>query len=123
MTIGILAAGLGLLLAAAAIVIPRLVNRRNDPEYDADSRAYQKETGRSARDIAQDNADQAFQQEKDSGSHQVGGSDGPARPSLSRGLALVRNTVTRCAPFSVTQERNAVTSCSPTPRLRWAGYT
>ena len=91
MTIGILAAGLGLLLAAAAIVIPRLVNRRNDPEYDADSRAYQKETGRSARDIAQDNADQAFQQENDSGSHQAGGSDGPARPSLSRGLALVRN--------------------------------
>jgi len=91
MTIGILAAGLGLLLAAAAIVIPRLVNRRNDPEYDADSRAYQKETGRSARDIAQGNADQAFQQENDSGSHQAGGSDGPARPSLSRGLALVRN--------------------------------
>ena len=77
MTIGILAAVLGLLLAAAAIIIPRLVNRRNDPEYDADTRAYQKETGRSARDIAQDNADQAFQQENGAGSQQAGGSDGP----------------------------------------------
>ena len=68
MTIGILAAALGLLLAAAAIVIPRLVSRRNNPEYDADSRAYEKETGRSARDIAQGNADQASQQEHDAGS-------------------------------------------------------
>jgi hypothetical protein len=77
MTIGILAAVLGLLLAAAAIIIPRLVNRRNDPEYDADTRAYEKETGRSARDIAQGNADQAFQQENSAGSRQAGGSDGP----------------------------------------------
>jgi hypothetical protein len=68
MTIGILAAVLGLLLAAAAIVIPRLVSRRNNPEYDADSRAYEKETGRSARDITQGNADQASQQEHDAGS-------------------------------------------------------
>jgi len=78
-TIGILAAVLGLLLAVAAIVIPRLVNRRNDPEYDADSRAYEKETGRSARDIAQGNADQASQQENAAGSRQAGGSEGPAR--------------------------------------------
>jgi hypothetical protein len=76
MTIGILAAVLGLLLAIAAIWIPRLVNRRNDPEYNADSRAYQKETGRSARDIARGNADQAFQQENDAGSQRAGGSDG-----------------------------------------------
>ena len=65
MTVGILAAVLGLLLATAAIVIPRLVNRRNDPEFDADSQAYLKETGRSARDIAQE----------DAGSQQAGGSD------------------------------------------------
>jgi hypothetical protein len=70
MTIGILAAVLGLLLAVAAIVVPRLINRRNDPEYDADTRAYQRETGRSARDIAQGNADQAFRP--------ANGSDGPA---------------------------------------------
>ena len=70
MTIGIIAAVLGLLLAVAAIVIPRVVNRRNDPDYDADSRAYQKETGRSARDIAQDNADEALRPSD--------GSDGPA---------------------------------------------
>jgi hypothetical protein len=65
MTIGILAAVLGLLLAIAAIWIPRLVSRRNDPHYDADSQAYLKETGRSAREIAQD----------DAGSQQAGGSD------------------------------------------------
>jgi hypothetical protein len=87
MTIGILAAVLGLLLAIAAIWIPRLVNRRNDPEYDADSRAYQKETGRSAQDIARGNADQAFQQENDAGSRQAGSSGGlpptvqPRRPA------------------------------------------
>ncbi len=76
MTIGILAAVLGLLLAIAAIWIPRLISRRNDPEYDADSQAYLKETGRSARDVAQGNADEAFQQESDAGSRQAGGSDG-----------------------------------------------
>ena len=84
MTIGILAAVLGLLIAIAAIWIPRLVNRRNDPEYDADSRAYQKETGRSARDIAQGNADLAFQQENDAGSQQADSSDGlPPRNGAS----------------------------------------
>ncbi len=79
MTIGILAAVLGLLLAAAAIVIPRLVNRRNDPEYDADTRAYQKETGRSARDIAEGNADQALRQENGAGSQQGGSAENAGR--------------------------------------------
>jgi hypothetical protein len=77
MTVGILAAVLGLLLATAAIVIPRLVNRRNDPEFDADSRAYLKETARSARDIAQGNADLESQRENDAGTHQPDDSDGP----------------------------------------------
>jgi hypothetical protein len=72
MTIGILAAVLGLLLATAAIVIPRLVNRGNDPKYDADTRAYQKETGRSAQDIVEGNAGQADQPENDAGSQQAG---------------------------------------------------
>jgi hypothetical protein len=79
MTIGILAAVLGLLLAAAAIVIPRLVNRRNDPEYDADTRAYQKETGRSARDIMEGNADRALHQENDPGSQQGGSAESAGR--------------------------------------------
>ncbi len=78
MTIGILAAVLGLLLAVAAIGIPRLVSRRNNPEYDADSRAYLQETGRSARDIVQDNADRALQQDNDAGSPQAGDTGGPA---------------------------------------------
>src|ERR1700728_1687630 len=56
MTIAILAAVLGLLIASAAITIPRLVGRRNQPEDHADSQAYLKETGRSAEDIAQGNA-------------------------------------------------------------------
>jgi hypothetical protein len=77
MIIGILAAVLGLLLAAAAIGIPRLISRRNEPEDAADSRAYLKETGRSARDIARGDADQAVQQENDARSQQAGGSDGP----------------------------------------------
>jgi hypothetical protein len=55
MAIGILAAVLGLLLATAAIVIPRMMARRNDPEDDAASRAYLASTGRSAQEIAQAN--------------------------------------------------------------------
>ena len=53
MAIGILAAVLGLLLAAAAIVIPRIVNRHNDPEDHSDSQAYLANTGRSAEEVAQ----------------------------------------------------------------------
>ena len=55
MAIGILAAVLGLLLATAAIVIPRIVARRNDPEEDAASRAYLASTGRSAEEVEQAN--------------------------------------------------------------------
>lgn len=55
MAIGILAAVLGLLLATAAIVIPRMMARRNDPEDDAASRAYLANTGRTAEEIEQAN--------------------------------------------------------------------
>ena len=54
-----MAAVLGLLIATAAIAIPRVVGHRNNPEDHADSQAYLKETGRSARDIAEGNAGQA----------------------------------------------------------------
>lgn len=77
MTIGILAAVLGLLLATAAIGIPRLVAGRNHPEDHADSQAYLKETGRSAEDIVRGNVGQAFQQNNGARSQQAGGSDGP----------------------------------------------
>jgi hypothetical protein len=77
MTIGILAAVLGLLIAAAAIWIPRLVARRNNPYDETDARAYMKETGRSARDIARDSSGLAFRQENDAGSQQAGRSDNP----------------------------------------------
>ena len=56
MAIGIFAAALGLLIAAACIVIPRVVSSRNDPYSNADALAYEKETGRSAREIEQGNA-------------------------------------------------------------------
>jgi hypothetical protein len=49
MTIGILAAALGVLISAAAIIIPRIVNRGNNPQDHTDSLAYLKQTGRSAR--------------------------------------------------------------------------
>ena len=55
MVIGILAAVLGLLLAAAAIVIPRVVARGNRPNDDAASRAYLAATGRSADEVEQAN--------------------------------------------------------------------
>jgi len=55
MAIAILAAVLGLSLATAAIVIPRIVARRNDPADDAASRAYLASTGRSAEEVEQAN--------------------------------------------------------------------
>jgi hypothetical protein len=55
MTAGILAAVLGLLIAAACLGIPQLVRTRRQQPND-DTRAYLKETGRSARDIARSNA-------------------------------------------------------------------
>ncbi len=55
MTIGLLAAALGLVVGGAAIIIPRLVAYRSHPEDDADARAYLKITGRSAEDIVRGN--------------------------------------------------------------------
>lgn len=59
MTIGILAAVLGVLIAAGSIGIPHLIRRRlqRNDDGDAASRAYLKATGRSAQDIARSNAD------------------------------------------------------------------
>jgi hypothetical protein len=65
MTIPILAAVLGVLIATASITIPRLVARGNHPEDHADAQAYLKQTGRSAADIAQANAARAVQQEQE----------------------------------------------------------
>jgi hypothetical protein len=83
MTIGILAAALGVLISAAAIIIPRIVNRGNNPEDHTDSLAYLKQTGRSAQDIARGNAGLAFQHKNDAGSQQPGGSDGPPVSALA----------------------------------------
>jgi hypothetical protein len=80
MTMGIIATVLGVLLSAAAICIPRIVGRRNDPQDHADSYAYLKQTGRSGADIAQGNTDQAFRQENHAGMRQAGGSADPPPP-------------------------------------------
>jgi len=63
MTIAIIAAVIGLVSGTAAIVIPRLVNRRNRPEDQTDSQAYLAETGRSAEEIKRDNREESSQRE------------------------------------------------------------
>lgn len=74
MAIGILAAVLAVLIAAACIGIPQLVRIRHQQPDDDDALAYEKETGRSARDIAQENAAVRAQQENDVRSQQASGS-------------------------------------------------
>jgi hypothetical protein len=54
MTIAIIAASLGVLIAAAAISIPQIVRIRHQ-RGDEDTVKYLQETGRSAADIAQGN--------------------------------------------------------------------
>jgi hypothetical protein len=73
MAIGILAAVLGLLLGAAAIIIPRIMSRHNQPEDDAASRAYLANTGRSAEDIAQGNRSWQARKDADGDSQKAGG--------------------------------------------------
>jgi hypothetical protein len=75
MAIGILAAVLGLLLGAAAIIIPRIVNRHNNPEDHSDSQAYLANTGRTAEDIVQGNRSSQARPDNDAGSQHAGGTD------------------------------------------------
>jgi hypothetical protein len=56
MVIGVIAAVLGLIIAAACIELPRLASRHNDPYNLGEADAYERNTGRSAHKIAQDNA-------------------------------------------------------------------
>ena len=67
MAIAIFAAVLGLMFGTAAIVIPRIVNRHNDPEDDSDSRAYLASTGRSAAEIAEDTRGMQARLDNDAG--------------------------------------------------------
>jgi superfamily II DNA helicase RecQ len=71
-TIAIIAAVLGLLIATAAIGIPQLVRIRHQ-RPDDDTVAYLQETGRSARDIAQGNAAVRRQQQDDAAAEQANG--------------------------------------------------
>ncbi|HTX83917.1 MAG TPA: hypothetical protein VME44_17165 [Streptosporangiaceae bacterium] len=63
MAIAIVAAVLGVLIAAAAIGIPQLVRIRHQRSDSDDTKAYMTQTGLSARDIAQGNAAVREQQE------------------------------------------------------------
>jgi len=81
MAIGIAAAVLGLLIATACIMIPRVVVRRNAPYSHADALAYEKETGRSAQEIEEGNAAVRAHQQDDSSSEQASGATGPPGPS------------------------------------------
>jgi hypothetical protein len=56
MAIAIVAGAIGVLIAFACVEVPRLLARRNKPYDHADAMAYEHETGRSARQIEQDNA-------------------------------------------------------------------
>jgi hypothetical protein len=56
MVIAIVAVAAGVVIAFACVEIPRLIARRNNPYDDADAKAYERETGRSAQQIEQDNA-------------------------------------------------------------------
>jgi hypothetical protein len=81
---------LGLLLAGAAIGIPRVIAlRKNHPEDETDARAYMKETGRSAQDIAQGNAALESQQQGDATTQDVptqkaSGSESQIRRDIER---------------------------------------
>jgi hypothetical protein len=71
---------IGLVIGAACLSIPQLVRiHRQRPDYD-DTDAYLRETGRSVRDIAQENAALQSRQRNDARSLKAGGSDGPSTP-------------------------------------------
>jgi hypothetical protein len=74
----IIASVLGLLIGAAAIVIPMLLRKQQNRPADDDMGAYQKETGRSAQDIEHGNAAVEARQDNDVRSEKAGGSDGPS---------------------------------------------
>ncbi len=88
MATGILAAALGLLIAAACISIPQLVRRRHTQPDNDDTQAYLKQTGQSARDIAERNAALRAQQQAairpDQKTHADGGGEG-AGPGQAEG--------------------------------------
>jgi hypothetical protein len=65
MAIAILGGVIGLVLGVAALGIPQLVRIRHQRPDDDDTQAYLKATGRSAQDIAQDNARVRQRQEND----------------------------------------------------------
>jgi hypothetical protein len=76
LTITVIAIVLGLVISAACIGIPHLVRiRRQQP--DDDSQDYLKQTGRSSREVAQEDAALLAAQENAGRSRRASGADGP----------------------------------------------
>ena len=69
MAVTVIAIVLGLAISAACIGIPQLVRKRRQRTDDNDTEAYLKETGRSAQEIAEDNAAVESQQNDDAQDH------------------------------------------------------
>ncbi len=65
MKVPLIDAILGFLIAAACIGIPQLVRKRRQRTDDNDTEAYLKETGRSAGEIARENAALRLRQQGD----------------------------------------------------------
>jgi hypothetical protein len=80
MIIAIVGGVLGLVIGAACLAIPQLVRiRHTEPDND-DTQAYLKQTGRSAREIANANASLRTQQQNAVRPQQTGGSDDAPAP-------------------------------------------
>jgi hypothetical protein len=76
LNIVVIAIVLGLVISAACIGIPQLVRKRNQ-QPDDDSRGYLKQTGRSAADIARENAAVLAEEENVGRSGPASGAGGP----------------------------------------------
>jgi hypothetical protein len=74
MKVPLIDAILGFVIAAACIGIPQLVRKRRQRPDDNDTEAYLEETGRSAGEIAQENAALRVRQQHDIASKHASGS-------------------------------------------------
>jgi hypothetical protein len=71
------------LFGTAAIVIPRIVNRHNNPDDHSDSQAYLASTGGSAEEIVKGNRSLQARPDNDAGPRHAGGTDTgkPGKPA------------------------------------------
>jgi hypothetical protein len=69
----VIAIVIAVVTGCGAIIVPRMINRRNDPEDHTDSQAYLEETGRSAEDIERGNDGPSPGLANDAGSRRADG--------------------------------------------------